>query len=86
MNWFRFVLWIFLQRERIFHVNIYIFVCDCYFELIVFIIILFETQHTHHPNPNLDQPIHRPHPNPYLDQPIHTPPTETKITSSNHHN
>ena len=33
-----------LQRERFFHVNICVFVCDCYFELLVFVIILFRTQ------------------------------------------
>ena len=29
----------FLQRKRVFYVNICILVCDCYFELIVFVII-----------------------------------------------
>ena len=29
------------QRERIFHVNICVLVYDCYFEFIVFVIILF---------------------------------------------
>ena len=34
-----------LQRERIFHVNICIFVYDSYFGLLMFVIILFGTQH-----------------------------------------
>ena len=34
-----------LQRERIFHVNICILVCDCCFGLLIFVIILFGTQH-----------------------------------------
>ena len=34
----------FLQRERIFYVNICVLVCDCYFRLLIFVIILFETQ------------------------------------------
>ena len=32
-----------LQRERVFYVNICIFVCDCYFRLLILLIILFET-------------------------------------------
>ena len=32
----------FLQRKRVFHVNICILMCDCYFELIVFVIIFLE--------------------------------------------
>ena len=32
------------QRERVFHVNICVLVCDCYFELLIFMIILFGTQ------------------------------------------
>ena len=34
-----------LQRERVFHVNICIFVYDSYFGLLMFVIILFRTQH-----------------------------------------
>ena len=34
----------FLQKERVFHVNSCVLVCGCYFELIVFVIILFGTQ------------------------------------------
>ena len=32
-----------LQRERVFYVNICVFVCDCYFRLLILLIILFET-------------------------------------------
>ena len=32
-----------LQGERVFYVNIYIFVCDYYFELIILMVILFGT-------------------------------------------
>ena len=31
-----------LQRERVFYVNICVFVCDCYFRLLILLIILFE--------------------------------------------
>ena len=31
-----------LQRERVFHVNICVLVCNCYFGLLIFSIILFE--------------------------------------------
>ena len=34
-----------LQRERVFHVNICVLVCDYYFGLLIFVIILFGTQH-----------------------------------------
>ena len=30
-----------LQREKVFHVNICILVCDCYFRLLILLIILF---------------------------------------------
>ena len=33
-----------LQSERVFHVNICILVYDCYFELLIYVIILFGTQ------------------------------------------
>ena len=33
-----------LQRERVFHVNICVLVCDCYFGLLILLITLFETQ------------------------------------------
>ena len=33
-----------LQEERVFHVNIYVFVRDCYLGLIIFVIILFGIQ------------------------------------------
>ena len=33
-----------LQREKVFHVNICVLVCDCYFELLILVIILFGTQ------------------------------------------
>ena len=32
-----------LQRERVFYVNICVFVCDCYFRSLILLIILFET-------------------------------------------
>ena len=32
-----------LQRERVFYVNICVLVCDCYFRLLILLIILFET-------------------------------------------
>ena len=35
----------FLQRERVFCVNTCVLVCDCYFGLLIFVIILFGTQH-----------------------------------------
>ena len=34
-----------LQRERVLCVNICVIVCDCYFGLLIFVIILFGTQH-----------------------------------------
>ena len=34
----------FPSRERVFHVYICVLVCDCYFGLLIFVIILFETQ------------------------------------------
>ena len=50
-NWFdkNKIIWNFscgfsFQRERVFHINISVIVCDCYFELIVVLIILFGTQ------------------------------------------
>ena len=33
-----------LQRERVFHVNVCILVCDYYFGLLIFVVILFGTQ------------------------------------------
>ena len=33
-----------LKKKRGFHVNICVVVCDCYFELIAFVIILFGAQ------------------------------------------
>ena len=33
-----------LQRERVFYVNICILVCDCYFGLLILLIILLRTQ------------------------------------------
>ena len=35
---------IFPSRKRIFHVNIYVLVCYCYFELVILVILLFGTQ------------------------------------------
>ena len=37
-----------LCRERVCHINICVLMCDYYFELIVFVIILFRTQHFSH--------------------------------------
>ena len=34
----------FLQKERVFHVNICVIVCDCYFWIANIVIILFGTQ------------------------------------------
>ena len=34
----------FPARERFFHVNICVLVCDCYFGLLIFVVILFGTQ------------------------------------------
>ena len=34
----------FPARERVFHVNICVIVCNCYFGLLIFLIILFGTQ------------------------------------------
>ena len=34
----------FPARERVFHVNICVIVCNCYFRLLIFLIILFGTQ------------------------------------------
>ena len=35
---------IFHSRKRVFHVNIYVLVCYCYFELVILVILLFGTQ------------------------------------------
>ena len=34
-----------MNKNWVFYVNIYVLICDCYFELIVFLIILLGTQH-----------------------------------------
>ena len=33
------------KEKRVFHVNICVFVYDCYLELIILVVILFGTQH-----------------------------------------